>query len=129
MTAVAKGCINNNVTPPERGVNFFCPGCNEIHGIIYEPTGWTFNGDFEKPTFSPSVLVTSGHFVKGYEHQCWCNYNAKQIEQGKEPSSFKCFCCHSFVKDGMIQFLDDCSHDLAGQTVPLPPWPYAGESE
>jgi hypothetical protein len=28
--------------------------------------------------------------------------------------------CHSFVVDGQIQFLGDCTHKLAGQTVPLP---------
>jgi len=28
--------------------------------------------------------------------------------------------CHSYVTDGRIQFLNDCTHDLAGQTVDLP---------
>jgi hypothetical protein len=28
--------------------------------------------------------------------------------------------CHSFVTDGRIQFLNDCTHSLAGQTVDLP---------
>jgi hypothetical protein len=28
--------------------------------------------------------------------------------------------CHSFVTDGRIQFLSDCTHELAGQTVDLP---------
>lgn len=27
--------------------------------------------------------------------------------------------CHSFVTDGNIQFLDDCTHELKGKTVPL----------
>lgn len=31
--------------------------------------------------------------------------------------------CHSFVKDGTIQFLSDCKHDLAGITVDLPDIP------
>jgi len=30
--------------------------------------------------------------------------------------------CHSFVTDGRIQFLGDCTHTLAGQTVDLPDW-------
>jgi hypothetical protein len=30
--------------------------------------------------------------------------------------------CHSFVTDGRIQFLGDCTHHPVGQTVPLPPW-------
>jgi hypothetical protein len=29
-------------------------------------------------------------------------------------------CCHSFVTNGKIQFLADCTHKLAGQTVELP---------
>lgn len=31
--------------------------------------------------------------------------------------------CHSYVTDGQIQFLTDSKHGLAGQTVPLPPFP------
>lgn len=30
--------------------------------------------------------------------------------------------CHSFVIDGRIQFLGNCMHKLAGQTVDLPDW-------
>lgn len=30
--------------------------------------------------------------------------------------------CHSFVRDGQIQFLSDCTHALAGKTVPLEPF-------
>jgi hypothetical protein len=31
--------------------------------------------------------------------------------------------CHSFVTDGRIQFLGDCTHALANQTVELPDLP------
>lgn len=31
--------------------------------------------------------------------------------------------CHSFVRDGKIEFLNDSTHSLAGQTVDLPPLP------
>ena len=31
--------------------------------------------------------------------------------------------CHSFVSDGQWQFLGDCTHALAGQTVPVVPIP------
>jgi hypothetical protein len=30
--------------------------------------------------------------------------------------------CHSFVKDGWIQFLGDCYHELKGLTVEIPDW-------
>lgn len=32
-------------------------------------------------------------------------------------------CCHSFVVDGRMQFLGDCTHALAGQMVDIPDWP------
>lgn len=28
--------------------------------------------------------------------------------------------CHSFITDGSIEYLSDCTHELAGETVPLP---------
>jgi len=67
----------------------YCSGCKSYHAFDER---WTFNGDFEKPTFTPSMLVN--------QHR---------------PESR----CHSFVTDGKIQFLSDCFHDLAGQTLEL----------
>lgn len=70
---------------------FYCPGCEAHHG----PTeSWSFNGDHEKPTFNPSILVD------GYIRDA--------------PMK-----CHLFVRDGQIQYLSDCTHALAGQTVPM----------
>lgn len=59
--------------------------------------GWTFNGDMEQPTFSPSLLVT------GY-------LNAENPDG----------VCHSYITDGKIQYLSDSTHKLAGQTIDLP---------
>ena len=83
------------------GQAFFCPGCQNVHQVNSHPTGprWSFNGDPDRPTFSPSILVT-------YE--------------GGDGSTR----CHSFVRDGQIQFLADSTHALAGQEVDLPDWPY-----
>ena len=78
---------------------FDCPGCEGPHGVnCGEGHGpvWTFNGDVNKPTFSPSVLVA-------YENRL----------------STDKFICHSFVRDGKIQFLSDCTHSLRGQTVDI----------
>lgn len=107
------------------GLMFWCPGCNEAHMISHGAGNgprWTWNGDAEKPTFSPSVLVRSGHFVPGHENgACWCTYNGTyNVEHPDDPDPFKCGVCHSFVTDGQIQFLGDCTHQLASQTVPLP---------
>lgn len=73
----------------------FCPGCRIGHLFDLR---WTFNRDFERPTFTPSMLVNA-ELSKRYP-------DAKR--------------CHSYVTDGRIQFLDDCDHDLKGQTVDLP---------
>lgn len=98
-------------------VVFWCPGCNCAHG---PNSSWNFNGDLERPTFRPSILVSSGHYSPGRSNgSCWCTYNA---EHPDEPAPFKCTVCHSFVTDGKIQFLSDSTHALAGQIVDLPEW-------
>lgn len=75
---------------------FKCPGCNSIHAIATAgPKAWRFNGNFDLPTIQPSISVKGFH--------------------GDQKTL-----CHSFVTDGKIQFLDDCTHDLKGQTVDLP---------
>ena len=73
---------------------FTCPGCGHEHAF---GEGWSFNGDVERPTVSPSILVTA------------------RDDKGNEISR-----CHSFIRDGMIEFCADSRHGLTGQTVPLP---------
>ena len=104
-------------------LSFKCPGCNQVHGVPVNRGGaWGWNGDADKPTFTPSILVRSGHYASHYKDgdHCWCKFND---EHPDEPLRFKCGVCHSFVTDGRIQFLGDCTHALAGQTVDLPDWP------
>lgn len=105
-------------------VGFWCPGCKEMHQVRVEGSGrptWGFNGNFDRPTFTPSVLVRTGHYVPGHENgPCWCTWNKEHPEDADD--GFKCSICHSFVTDGQIQFLGDCTHELAGQTVPLKPF-------
>lgn len=60
-----------------------------------EGTGnWTWNGNVDAPTLRPSVLT-------------------------RMPSSLGIRVCHSFIKDGQIQFLADCSHEFAGKIMDL----------
>lgn len=68
---------------------FFCPACKCGHWFN---KSWEFNGDIEKPTISPSILVT------------------------RPPEEYR---CHSFITDGKIRFLDDCSHEMKGKTINL----------
>lgn len=108
MTADHIGNVANQTS--DNRVSFFCPGCGGYHEITHgvdDRPRWTWNGDLKKPTFTPSVLV---------------NYpaNPNASEEFKEWRKERI--CHSFVTDGKIQFLSDCTHQLAGQTVDLPEW-------
>jgi hypothetical protein len=109
-------------------LSFWCLGCDEVHAVkIAEDgkPGWTWNGSAEAPTFGPSIAVSSGCRTPSFDPAtggCWCTFNAERIAKGEEPCSFKCSMCHSYVTDGRIEFLSDCTHHLVGQTVDLPAW-------
>jgi hypothetical protein len=105
----------------DNGLVWWCPGCDKAHRV--QPGAgsgprWTWNGNAEKPTFSPSVLVTydlwtppvTPENLEQWRAQPWPQHQAQHV-------------CHSFVVDGNMQFLGDCTHALAGKTVPIPPWP------
>lgn len=79
---------------------------------------WGFNGDYDKPTITPSILVRSGHFINGHKGDCWCTYyqNHPYVTQNNK---YKCGICHSFIADGKIQYLSDCTHNFTGQTIEL----------
>lgn len=101
-------------------MEFHCPGCGNHHAIHVGTGGWWWNGSTEAPTFAPSVLATSGHYIPGrVSEHCWCTYNR---EHPNEPDPFVCYRCHSFVREGKIEFLSDSTHELAGKTVELPEW-------
>lgn len=86
------------------GYLHWCPGCDEPHGIPIpndlndRKVFWDFNGDVEKPTFNPSVKITT--------------------EKHGKP-----WCCHYFLHGGMLNFCGDSTHALAGKVVPLPEFP------
>jgi len=85
----------------------WCPGCDEMHMfVVFDELGnppkgnivWTWDRNLESPTFGPSILVKGGSSDK---------------------------VCHSFLIDGVWQFLNDSTHALAGLHVPmvdLPDW-------
>ena len=87
----------------EKGILMFsCPACKQAHQIqVGKGDGprWGWNGDYNSPTFTPSLRVK---WYEGPEH--------------------KLCMCHSFITDGRIQFLGDSTHVLAKQTVDLPEW-------
>ncbi|WP_298357471.1 DUF6527 family protein [Rhodoblastus sp.] len=92
----AKGVLR---TVEGNRVAFDCPGCKNRHVLTVRPApppSWEFNGDYDRPTFRPSILVSL-----------------------PADDEFPAEVCHSFVTDGQIHFLGDCTHELAGKTVPL----------
>lgn len=108
---------------------FRCPGCNEPHAVtVGEGQGprWSWNGDVNRPTFTPSVLVRGVHSPSGevMTDEEEVEYDAIFAAGGREAAFASRFgtVCHSVVVDGWIQFLRDCTHPLAGQTVELPPF-------
>ena len=79
---------------------FWCPGCDMWHAYRVfagkkAGKGWTFNGDVENPTFTPSLKVS--------------------LDVGKV--------CHLHLKAGRLIFLGDCYHELKGKTMDLPDIP------
>jgi hypothetical protein len=76
-----------------------------MHGYAVEQpfrngARWSFNGDGDRPSFTPSMNIGVGPFPDG------------RIER-----------CHYFVTDGQIQYCADSTHAMAGQTVELPDIP------
>lgn len=94
-------------------ISFWCPGCDHAHTVGTGPDGWQWNGSEERPTITPSILVNMVQWEKG---SIWHRL-LHEVPPGAE------LVCHSFVTDGRIQFLGDCTHTLAGQTIDLPLWP------
>lgn len=82
------------------GYMMACPGCGSHHVIRTVIKGkepvWKFEGTEENPTFSPSIL-------------------ARELNEEGKPKRV----CHFFIKEGVIDFLTDCTHSLAGKKVPM----------
>lgn len=81
------------------------PFCNRFIPIIqsgsrrdHQGPVWSWNGDTEKPTLKPSVLTRT---------EDWSSGECIKIV------------CHTWINDGKVQFLSDCSHEFAGQTLDL----------
>lgn len=97
----------------------WCPACHQSHLINVEvPTSpfpefniaggqrWSFDGNENSPTFTPSVKVQSGGW---------------KTREGKEVPLITR--CHYNITKGQIIYHGDCAHTLKGQTVALPDYP------
>lgn len=81
-------------------LKFVCPGCKDIRGTglhmlpvncsdRHSPS-WDWDGNLEAPTVSPSILT---HGVDSV--------------------------CHSFLRNGVFEYLGDSTHRFSGQFVPM----------
>lgn len=86
-------------------VMLWCPACDRAHWIHTDL--WAFDGNLERPTITPSILVHAVQWETQYEF-----HNPRHAVPPGEKTV-----CHSFVKDGRWQYLADCTHAMAGQTV------------
>jgi hypothetical protein len=80
------------------------------------PDSWTFNGNVEKPTFTPSFKHSG---IKTVQVDGKWTGEWHRDAQGKPLD----FVCHYILTDGVLHFCGDCSHAMAGQQVPLPELP------
>jgi Family of unknown function (DUF6527) len=72
----------------------------QIGGKREGTPNWTWNGSIEAPTLCPSILT---------------QWQAGDGNGNPGPD----IVCHSWVTNGMVEFLSDSTHSLAGQTMPL----------
>lgn len=80
--------------------HYACPGCECYHFITVDKSqtpNWSFNGDIEKPTVSPSV----------------------RVRYGNEPDSMV---CHFFIREGFYEYCPDSTHKYSGQKIEIPDW-------
>lgn len=109
------------------GLMYWCQGCEQAHTIVYGAGGWSWNGDVDRPVFSPSVLVRGRNFTPAgrTEYEKWyaagCPSPAPTFESRETV-------CHTFIgcngaQPGQVIFLSDCTHALAGQVAELPDLP------
>jgi len=97
-------------------VYIWCPGCGYAHGFplskryyegssIYGPEHhkpiWTFNGNLDRPSITPSLR---------------CFYTHPETKQ-------EITTCHLILTDGVINFCSDCQHVLAGKSIHLATFP------
>lgn len=90
---------------------FVCPGCKAagrkgydglhmlpVNSPHLEKPSWDWDENLEKPTLSPSILTRGGAL-------------------GKDGI------CHSFLREGVFEFLTDSTHELSGRKIHIPDLP------
>ena len=98
---------------------FYCPGCDNRHNVRVnadDGPSWFYNNNAEKPTFTPSVLTRwNKQLITDEEYF----ENMEDYLNGSKIIPYINMVCHLFITDGMIQYLDDCTHELKGKIIPM----------
>jgi hypothetical protein len=92
----------------------WCPGCSQMHSL---GDSWAFNGDLEKPTFTPSFKHGGVQCVYDAEGR-WTGQWVLDALGKPVP-----YVCHYILTDGILHFCADSTHVLSGLNVSLPVLP------
>ena len=78
---------------------FWCPACKCGHGVSVRAPGpvWVISGPDNAPTIVPSV----------------------KVEVMADEGRVRVSCCHLNVTSGMLHYHGDCTHGMAGWTIPM----------
>lgn len=114
MSALSKKLRSfKNADGSRAGIAHWCPGCESAHQIWTTNVGgpvWSWNGDVDRPTVTPSVRLF--------------HTNDEDERGNKLPQPVDHTLCHYVLTDGVINYCNDCGdHALGGQQVPLPDFP------
>lgn len=88
---------------------FYCAGCETHHRVpVTGRNAWGWNGSVEAPTLTPSIKVTWHRTTDG-----------GRVRVTDQAGNDVMHVCHTFVRDGRIEYFGDCTHALAGRTVDM----------
>lgn len=93
------GQVTTKLRNYEDGFFWWCPACEEMHPLPYKQ-GWTWDGNLETPTFTPS-----------FKHDWYWGEERKHL------------ICHYIMTAGKVSYCSDCTHSMAGQTIEMPDLP------
>lgn len=104
------GQVSKCLRKTENGFVHWCIACKRAHHL---PNGWNFNGNVNKPTFTPSFLHR-GNRIETDESGQWTGEWILDSEGKVIP-----FVCHYILTDGIVNYCGDCTHEFAGKSVPI----------
>lgn len=105
--------VSSTLRKVEGGFAHWCPGCEQAHIL---PESWTFDGNLEAPTFTPSFKHSG--FLRVFVDGRWTG----EWKRDSTGNTFP-YVCHYNLTSGKLNFCNDCTHALASKVVPLPPLP------